>query len=224
MEYVRILTELVVGYFALFFLTKLLGKTQITQLTPFDFISALVLGELVGNALYDDKIGIAKILFAVSMWGLLIFSTEIFTQKVKKYRNFLEGSPSIVIHKGNINFNALKKSHLDLNQLQQLLRKKDVFSIRECEYAILETDGSVSVLKKAEYGNVTLQDMNVPVQPITLPLALILDGEIEYDNLNFIKWDYARLTKEINSFGAQSIDDVLYAEWKEGEPLHVQTY
>ncbi|MDZ5470384.1 DUF421 domain-containing protein [Bacillus sp. 31A1R] len=224
MEFVRIIVELVVGYFALFLLTKLLGKTQITQLTPFDFISALVLGELVGNALYDENIGISKIIFAVTAWGLLIYTTEVATQKSRKYRSVLEGTPSIIIYKGKIDYNLLKKCRLDLNQLQQLLRGKDIFSIRECEYAILEANGSLSVIKKSQYSAVTPTDLNLPTQPQTLPLALILDGEIEHDNLRIVNWDAKRLETEVRITGAHGIKDVLYAEWKEGEDLYVQKY
>lgn len=82
MEFIRIASELFVGFICLFFLTKLLGRATITQLTTFDFISALVLGELVGNALYDSEIGIGRIVFAVAVWGALIYFTEVITQKI----------------------------------------------------------------------------------------------------------------------------------------------
>ena len=133
MEYLHIISVLVIGYIFLFIMAKLLGKTQITQITPFDFISAIVLGELVGNALYDQETGIPEIFFAVAVWGILIYATEILTQKFKRARKLLEGEPSIVIKKGKIVYEELKKNHLDINQLQHLLRSKDVFSIMECE-------------------------------------------------------------------------------------------
>ncbi|HYK72547.1 MAG TPA: YetF domain-containing protein, partial [Pseudoneobacillus sp.] len=127
MEFVHIFAELVVGYIALFILAKVLGKTQITQITTFDFISAVVVGELVGNALFDEEIGIKKILFAVIIWGTLIYTTEIITQKFKRVRKTLEGEPSIVIRRGKIDYHQLKINKLDINQLQHLLRSKDIF-------------------------------------------------------------------------------------------------
>lgn len=224
LEFLEIFLELIFGYIALFILTKLMGKTQITQITPFDFISALILGELVGNAIYDNEVKISKVIFAVVIWGILIFGTEIITQKKKGLRKLLEGEPSIVIRKGKIDYNVLKKVHMDINQLQHLLRSKNVFSVRECEYAIIETDGSVSVLKKPNFRNVTIQDLNLPLSSITLPVTLILDGEIEEDNLKMIQWDKKRLLDMIKQQGFQSEKDVLYAEWKEGEPLLLQSY
>ena len=87
-------------------------------MTPFDFISALILGELVGNAVYDHDTKLREILFAVLVWGLIIYIIELVTQKFKSTRKLLEGEPSIVIHKGNINYDSLKKNKMDMNQLQ----------------------------------------------------------------------------------------------------------
>jgi uncharacterized membrane protein YcaP (DUF421 family) len=224
MDYFRIATELFTGYVALFFLTKILGKTQISQITAFDFISAIIVGELVGNALYDENVGIMDILITVLMWGFLIFLTEIITEKSQRWRKFLEGEPSIVIHKGKIDYKQLKKNHLDINQLQHLLRSKDVFSIRECEYAILETDGTISVMKKQPYSNVTLEDLKISKKQQTLPVSLILDGMVIKDNLASIQKDKSWLLNEIRQRGAKTVEEVLYAEWLEEEPLLVQKY
>lgn len=205
-------------------LTKILGKTEITQITTFDFVSVLVLGELVGNALYDDKIGIPEILSAVAIWGFLIYLTEFLTQKFRSSRNFLEGKPSIIINKGRIDFKELKGNHLDLNQLQHLLRAKDIFSISECYYAILETDGTVSAMKKPMFSTPTKQDLNLPLQSIAIPISIILDGEIIKENLPLTQYDEEKLTQELTHLGISSHKDVLYAEWQENMPLYIQKY
>ncbi|TYS90863.1 DUF421 domain-containing protein [Rossellomorea aquimaris] len=216
--------ELIVGYFALLILTKILGKTQITQISAFDFISALILGELVGNSLYDGKITVLPILAAIFIWGSLIFFTEYFTQKSRRFRHMLEGTPALVINKGKINFDELKKNHLDLNQLQHLLRAKDIFSVRECEFALLESDGTLSVIRKPLYEIVQRQDLNIPAKNASLPLSLIVDGEIVYDNLKLAEQREDWLLSEIKKQGFLSSKDVMYAEWEEGESLLVQGY
>ncbi|MEK5379713.1 DUF421 domain-containing protein [Niallia sp. FSL W8-0635] len=224
MEFTQIFIELIIGYFLLLLLTKILGKTQITQITTFDFVSVLVLGELVGNAMYDSKTGIKEIAFSILLWGALIYVTEYITQKFRKTRKLLEGKPSIVINKGKIDFHELKKNHLDINQLQHLLRAKDVFSIAECAYAILETDGTISVLKKSAFSNPTKQDMNLPPEIISLPISVILDGEIITENLPRIGWNEDQLMQELKKHNFDSHKDILYAEWREGSPLYVQSY
>lgn len=146
----QITIELFVGFFVLLVATKILGKTQISQLTPFDFISAIVLGELVGNTIYDSEVKVWSILYSVLVWTVLIYAIEVITQKFRGTRRFFEGYPSIIIRNGHIDRAQLKSNHLDINQLQQMLRQqKDIFSIREVEYMILEPNGNISVLKKA---------------------------------------------------------------------------
>ncbi|WP_312095428.1 DUF421 domain-containing protein [Niallia sp.] len=224
MEFTQIFGELIIGYFLLLLLTKILGKTQITQITTFDFVSVLVLGELVGNAMYDSKTGIKEITYSILLWGALIFITEFITQKFRKTRQLLEGKPSIVINKGKIDFNELKKNHLDINQLQHLLRSKDVFSLTECAYAILETDGTISVLKKSAFANPTKQDMHLPLDIMSLPISIILDGEIIKENLPRVGWNEEQLLQELQKQNIPSHKDILYAEWREGSPLYVQSY
>ncbi len=224
MEIKSIAIELIVGYFALLVLTKILGKTQITQISAFDFISALILGELVGNSLYDGKTTVFQILAAITIWGSLIFITEYFTQKSRRFRHMLEGTPSLIINKGRISYEELKKNHLDLNQLQHLLRAKDIFSVRECEYALLESNGTLSVIRKPLYDMVQRQDLQLPFKSATLPLSLIVDGEIVYDNLTLAEQEDAWLLDEIKKQGFQSSKDVLYAEWEDGKTLLVQGY
>lgn len=224
MEFTHIFSELIIGYFLLLLLTKVLGKTQITQITTFDFVSVLILGELVGNAMYDTETGIKEIMYSIFIWGGLIYITEFITQKFRKTRQLLEGKPSIVINKGKIDFKELKKNHLDINQLQHLLRAKDVFSIAECAYAILETDGTISVLKKSAFMNPTKQDMNLSLEVTSLPISVILDGEIIKENLPRIGWNEEQLMQELKKQNVQSTKDILYAEWQEGSPLYVQSY
>ncbi len=97
-------------FFALFLITKILGKTQISQITPFDFISALLLGELVGNALFDPNAGIGEIAFVVALYGILMYIVEIISQKYKRTRHLLEGSPTIVIYRGKLVRDMMKKN------------------------------------------------------------------------------------------------------------------
>jgi uncharacterized membrane protein YcaP (DUF421 family) len=224
MDFGRITVELVIGFFALFAITQILGKTQITQITPFDFISALVLGELVGNALYDKEIGVDKIIFSLSLWGILIFLLETVTQKWRKTRGILEGRPSIVVHKGVINKKELKKAKLDIDQLRHLLRSKGAFSIQEVEYALLETDGTVSVLKKHNFANPINKDLNIPLQKVTLPIPVISDGEILTDNLDEFNLSEQWLLLEIKKLGFHTPQDIVFAEWEEGKPVYVIPY
>lgn len=213
--------ELIIGFVALFLLTKVLGKTHINQLTPFDFISSIVLGELLGNAVYDKEINLFYIMYALTLWGLIMFSIEKILAKYNRSRNLLLGNPSIIVRQGQVEKELLRKNRIDINQLQNMLRQKDVFSIREVDYAILESNGSLSVMKKSKYDNPTADDFDLPDKKRYLAVSLILDGKIDHENLNKLEKDRDWLLEEVRAEGYRGIEDIFYGEWLENEGLHL---
>nr|WP_329610099.1 DUF421 domain-containing protein [Pseudalkalibacillus berkeleyi] len=224
MPFTQLTIELILGFVMLFLVTRLLGKTQISQITPFDFISSLILGELLGNAIYDENVNIFSITYALVIWGLLVYLIEFWTQKKKSVRGFLEGQPVIVIHKGKILYPSLKKNKLDINQLQGLIRQKGYFSLYDVEYAILETNGTISVLPKSDVDSVTRKDLDLPIVDVSLPISLILDGEIVYDNLQELGRNETWLKKKLFEQDIVHITDVLHAEWQSPDQLLITTY
>ncbi len=218
------LYESMFGIFALFVLTKMLGKTQISQLTAFDFIAAIVLGELVGNALFDKKAGLLDIGYVVLLWGVLLYIIEMITQKFKGSRFLLEGKPSLLIHKGEIIYEEMRKNKMDIDELHQLMRMKDIFALQEIEYAVLETNGLLSVLKKSAYQTPNKKDLNVaPTEP-QIAIPLIMDGQIIKDNLAEAGVDEEWLINEIERQNFSHVKKVLYAEWLEDKKLFVLPY
>src|SRR5690625_4511447 len=160
------LYETIFGFCALFLLTKVLGKTQISQLTAFDFIAALVLGELVGNALFDETAGVLDIVYVILLWGSLLCIVGMITQKYRRSQFFLERKPAVIIHKGDLVYEEMRKDKIDIDEIQHMLREKDVFAIQVVEYAIMESNGEVSILKKSAYQTPTKKDLNIaPTEP-----------------------------------------------------------
>lgn len=223
-EYLSIGTELLFGLILLFIMTKVLGKTQFSQITPFDFISALILGELVGNAVYDTEIKLTQVAFAILFWGILIYMIEWITQKFKNTRKLLEGEPNIVIQRGEIKYETLKKVKLDINRLQGLIRQQGYFALEEVEFAIVESNGMVSVLPKPEYDKPKNSDLNVATSPANLPITLIMDGEVVYDNLTEAGLNEKWLKDQLAMKNINDYKDVVYAERRNNKPLYVLTY
>lgn len=218
------LYETIFGFTALFLLTKILGKTQISQLTAFDFIAALVLGELVGNALFDEKAGIFEIGYIIFLWGSLLYIVEMITQKFRRSRFLLEGKPAFIIHKGKLIYEEMRKNKIDIDEVQHMLREKDVFAIQEVEYAVMESNGQLSILKKAAFQTPTKEDMKIPLTEPQIAMPLISDGEIIEDNLAEVDLTEEWLLTKIRKQDFESIKDVFYAEWLEGKKLFVLPY
>lgn len=217
------LYETIFGFIALFVLTKVLGKTQISQLTAFDFIAALVLGELVGNALFDDKAGVLDIAYVVFLWGSLLYIVELITQKYKGSRFLLEGKPTMIIYEGKFVYEEMRKNKVDVGEIQHLLRMKDVFSVQEVEYAILETNGDVSVLKKAAFQTPNVSELQVKQKKPEIAMTIITDGELIEDNLDEAGITRKWVKEEVNKQYIDHIYEVFYAEYKD-EKLYVLPY
>lgn len=219
-HFMHITLELLAGFIALMIIIKFLGKSQIGELHPLDFITAIVLGELVGAAIYEPEVNVFYILYALFFWGLLHLGTKYITLKFNETRYYIDDSPSIVIRNGQIDKEELGKNKMDINQLQNLLRQKGVFSVKEVAYAILEPDGSCSVMKKPEYSTPTLADLKLPGKPAELPVTVVLDGEAIEDNLALIGFDRDWLERELSLQGIDDIKKVLLAEWQPSSGLY----
>lgn len=216
--------ELTVGMAALMLVTKILGPIQISQMTPFHFISAIVLGELLGNAVYEPEVGILNVLYALALWTALMASLEWLTRKYPGSRSFLQGKPAILIRRGKIDRHLLRANRMNINELQALLRKKGVFTVREVEYAILESDGSLSVFKKPVHDTPKKQELNIQPGEGNLPFTLISDGKVLTENLGSCGFTAERLRGELAAHGVLDPKDVFYAEWQEGQGLLVQQF
>jgi len=222
--YKDIALELIVGFFSLLLILRLVGKIQFSQITPFDFITGLVMGNLVGDAIFSEDTGLKEILFSISLWGALIYFVELLTQKSSFLRSILEGTPTILVNKGEILYKNLKKTHIDLNQLQHLMRRQGYFSVFEAEYVILERDGQISVAPKHKYGAPTNQDLKIPEKQVNLSFALIMDGKLIVDNLKEAGQNEQWLKKQLSEKKIKEYKEVFYAEWEENGGLNISRY
>ncbi|RFB18165.1 DUF421 domain-containing protein [Bacillus sp. HNG] len=224
MKFAHLTFELILGFFLLFVIVKIVGRKIINQITPFTFISGIVFGELLGNALYDQSINGIYIVFSMCLWGLLLFIIEFLGQKVLLFRGIFEGKPIALIKNGTIDKQALKKARMNINQLQSLLRQSETFSVREVAFCYLEGNGSISILKKTKYQKTTVEDFNLPEKPVYVPVTLIRDGKVLWDEIKDLGFNETWLRNQLHSQNVTDYKDVFLAEWQEDDGIFVQTY
>lgn len=222
MSFLNITTEIIVGFFLLFFIVKFVGRKIIKQISPFTFIAAIVLGELLGNGLYQDDVGLFYIVYTMVLWSILLFIVEYLGQKFLAVRGFFEGKPAALIKNGIIDRDELKKNRMNINQLQSLLRQSETFSVREVAYCYLEVDGSISIMKKSKYQKTTQEDFNFIPKPVYIPVTLIRDGQVLWDEIENLGYDEDWLLKQLQTKGIDSYDGIFIAEWLHGDGLFVQ--
>lgn len=221
--YGEIALKMAAGLVGIVVITRLLGKKEMSQVTPLDFVYAIVLGGIISNGMYLKHITIWETLFALVFWGLIIFIVEASTQKFDKWRSFLKGEPTIIIRKGRVDRRAMKRNMLETEQVRSLLRMQGIFSISEVEYAILENSGSLSVLPKASGQPVEKQEMLDDYPQSGLSYLLIEDGEINKESLKIIQKEKDWLLSEIKKQG-HVLENIFFAEWSEQGGFTIQEY
>lgn len=223
MEYIDTLVKLTISLMAIIIVTRLLGKKEMSQVTPLDFVYTLILGGIVDNSLYDTTTSHWEILFALAVWGTLIFIVERTTQRFDSWRYLMKGEPAIIISEGKLNAKAMKRNLLEAEQVRTLLRMQGVFSIAEVEYAVLENNGSLSVLEKAGEQPVKRGDQDIDYHESEMSYLLIEEARINEKTLEKVGKDVDWLKDHLEKEGYEP-EDIYYLEWCEQDGFTLQTY
>jgi uncharacterized membrane protein YcaP (DUF421 family) len=216
--FIQIALKLLIALVSLMLMTRLLGKKEISQLTAFDFVSSLMLSELVGNTIYDKDVSYGHLVFALAVWTLLSYGVEKLMNQIPWLSRRVTGSPDLVIREGIIDHKAMRRNNLDFGQLGMLLRENGVFSFREVAYAVFETNGSISVLRKNEQGHGNEEGS----KGVCLPESVIEDGEIDERALRRLGRDVPWLRALLSHMGIRDEQQILYAEWSDSTGLYYQ--
>jgi uncharacterized membrane protein YcaP (DUF421 family) len=209
-EYIYILIRTITALFLLLLIARILGKPTLSNMTFHDFVSGITLGAVAGNLAFNEKIVAWYIILSLIVMGITSYLLSIIAIKSRKVRKWISGSPSVLIEGGNILEGNMRKSKYTIDSLNQSLREKEIFNIEEVEYAVLEDNGKLSVLKKDEYRSVTKKDLNLISNTASFPVELIMDAKIMEDNLKRNGIEKEWLIKELKSRG-KKISDVFYA-------------
>ncbi len=161
-----------------------MGKRQLGELQPFEFVITLVTSELACIPMSDPTIpiiyGIIPV-FTLFIAHLLI--TKIASKSVR-FRRVINGKPVVIIEKGNILPQVMKELNMDTDDLMEALRGKDIFNPADVEYAIIETNGSMTILPKNQSRPLCPDDVDMQVERAYMPVTLILEGNFLGNNLS----------------------------------------
>lgn len=211
-------------FFILLILTRIMGRKEISQLTFFNFVSAISVGTIAGTLAVSKNLSVWVGIYALVGWTVLTLIMGFIDIKSKPARSLIKGQPIIVMKQGKIMENELRKARLDIDALNLMLRKKNVFSFSDVDYAIFETDGTLSIMKKESQQTVTKSDMGqlkikTDIFPITT--EVISDGTMNKTNLSKLNLDENWLEHQLQQAGIDSITDIFYAEIQKDGTLYV---
>ena len=222
-DFLEILLRVALGFAVLLFLVRIIGNKQLGQLNVFTYISGIVIGSMIGDAILHKDLNIWRSILGLAAWVGLLFFVETVSLKSVKARELLDGQPIILIKKGQIMYDSLKKERMNIDDLTMMLRTNKVFSILDVDYAILESNGDLSVLKKQEKDSVAKEDLNLSPKPQQyMPTSIIIDGRVIVRNLVELDLSKDWLHNALNKVGIQNYDEILYAELQKDAQLYMQ--
>lgn len=222
MQLLVIIARTLILYGVVIVTMRLMGKRQIGQIQPYELAVAIMISELAAVPMQNT--GIPLVNGIIPILTLLIAQVTLSYMSLKsiRARAIICGRPSIIIQNGRINESVLRKEMYTLNDLLEHLRIKNIPSISDVEFAILETNGELSVIPKSQKRPITPEDMNLPTGYEGLPLDLIIDGNINQDNLSKTGRDKKWLEQELKKSGINNANDVLFASMDTSGNLFVQ--
>lgn len=202
--YSFIILKFIIGFAIVITHMNLSGKTQLSQMTPIDFIGNFVLGGIIGGVIYSDTIPLYQYITILIIGVLLISSLNLLTKKVNFFRNVAIGNPIPIIKKGQfIMENILKKKNkIDIINISSRIHAQGIHSFQEIYYAQIEPDGQLTII---------CDEKNMP------SVILMKDGVIRTSELESIERDEAWLKQQIEFQGIESLDDIFLAEFWRGE-------
>ncbi len=192
----------IILYLIVLIVMRLMGKREIGQLQPFELAISIMIADLASVPM--TELGIPITNGIIPILGMLFMHMIISFINIKsiKMRQIICGKPSILIYRGKIDEIVLRKERFTVNELQERLRGNNIFNISDVEYAILETNGEVTVIQKPDKKNLTLSDMGIQAQYEGLPYDLVVDGKVMYENLKKLGKDYNWLKKQLKDLNA----------------------
>ena len=219
-----VLVRSIIAFFSLLIFTRIIGKEQISQLTFFDYVLGITIGSIAASLTTDLSSRAWPHWVGLITWAALGYLMEIVTLKWRYVSKVLEGEPVIVIMNGKIMEKALKKAKYRVSDILELMRNQGVFDPNEVDFAIIESNGRLSILKKAEHLPLTPKDMNIPVKNSGISTELIYDGILIEENLRQLNKDKEWLMNELKEHGINNISEVFLVTLNPEGSIYIDKY
>ncbi|MEL4025043.1 DUF421 domain-containing protein [Lysinibacillus endophyticus] len=223
-DVIVVLVRSFLAFTVLLVLTRIMGKKQLSHLTLFDYVVGITVGSIAASMSFDTDIEISNYVAALGVWGLIPVAVGYFGLKSRKFLHLTDGRATILVKKGEVLEENLRKNHIAIEELMMLLREKGVFKVDDVEIAILETNGELSVMKKTDLEAITPRLLGIKVKLEHAPTLLVVDGHLLSKNMKILGHSRKWLMKEIQKHGAHSLQDVFLAQVDSNGNLYVDLY
>ncbi|QKS47644.1 DUF421 domain-containing protein (plasmid) [Paenibacillus cellulosilyticus] len=206
----------------LFVMTKILGKRQISQLSLFEYITGISIGNIAAYISLDTDNDWYLGLLAMSVWVIVSVGMEFATLKSKWVRDIVDGKGTVLVEKGAILEKNMAKERVTLDEFMEKMRSKSIHALADVEFAVMESNGDITFLLKKEQQPLTAKSLGWAVQPEREPQSIVMDGIIINDALRRAGFDEVWLRKQLAAKGVQ-LEEVYLAQVDDAGVITIQT-
>lgn len=210
-DLLNIFLRTIIVLIILFFIAKMVGKKQISQLNLFDYIVGITIGSIAADISLDLEKDLMAGLVSLFLYGIIAYLISLLTMKSIKARRFFTGVPTVLVENSKIIESGLKKTKIDINELLAEARIAGYFDLDEIEYAIMEVNGNISFLPKDREKPITKKDVNLKSVDTGLTANVIIDGKYMKNNMKAIGKNKKWLDHELKILGYDNYDNILLA-------------
>ena len=189
----------VIIYIVVTLAIRLMGKRQIGDMQPNELVITLLISEIAAIPLQDINQPVLLGIVAIFVLVFLEIIISILTMKIFKFRQLMSGKSAVIIKNGVIDQQTMRDVRMTVLDLIELLREKDVFDIKDVAFAVLEVNGSLSILKNSDAQTVTRKDMKISGKDEALQLPVITDGKVIKESLKNLSMNYDKITSILKS-------------------------
>lgn len=218
---VRFFITNIVAFVTLFVMLRLLGKRQLAELNFYDYVSGLTLGNVTADMITNQDSIVIYNVGTIIFWAIIAYGLSMLTNKNYTWKKILEGKPRVVVHQGKLQTETFLKQNFSIFDILEGLRAQGVFDITDVDTAVLEADGTISVLKKADKQPLTPSDMSVKTTQSGFYVPVVFRGKLLKSNLaphGIKEKDVETALKKKN---IQDLSQLYYAEMNPQKELYV---
>jgi uncharacterized membrane protein YcaP (DUF421 family) len=201
----------VVSFFFLLIVTKIMGQRSLSQLRLLDFIMALSIGNIIAHPLSDQHLGMKGSMITIGVLVILYLIMVFLSLKWLKFTKFVDPTPFPLIKNGEISYKGLTKARIPIDVLLTELRKKQIHDIQQVALALWESDGTISFFLESQYQTLTPKDMKLMTKSFSLPITIIKDGKVDFEELKQTGKDEDWLKNQIRTVHGLDIKNILLA-------------
>ena len=212
-EILRVLLRAMISLGTLFLVTKMLGKKQVSQLSVFDYVIGISIGNFAAEMTINLDSHWMHATVAVLFFGFAAYLISILTMKSIVLRRYFKGKSVVMIEDGRLLEDSFKKVRFDINDFLEECREMGYFDISEIAYAVMEVNGKISILPKSDYKPTTRKDLKLKREFVGLCANVIIDGNIMIQNLNncgktkeWLEKELKNRNKELNKIFLATLD------------------